>query len=52
VKLGRIGGQQTRGLPVGDRVRINAVMKVETTPDGAVKTTYTAQTVHRLSEPS
>jgi hypothetical protein len=48
VKLGQIGRDQARGLAVGDRVRIDAVMKVETTPGGAVKTTYTAQTVHRL----
>lgn len=52
VRLGRIGGQQTRGLAVGDRVRIDAIMKVETTPGGAVKTTYTAQAVHRLDDPS
>jgi hypothetical protein len=52
VKLGQISGQQTRGLAVGDRVRINAVMRIETTPGGAVKTTYTAQAVHRLDEPS
>lgn len=50
VKLGRIGGEQVRGLAVGDRVRIDAVMKVETTPGGAVKTTYTAQAVHRLHD--
>jgi hypothetical protein len=49
VKLGQIGSDQTRGLAVGDRVRINAVMKIETTPGGATKTTYTAQTVHRLN---
>jgi hypothetical protein len=49
VKLGAISSDQTRGLAVGDRVRINALMKVETTPGGAVKTTYTAQTVQRLN---
>ncbi len=31
------------------RVRIDAIMKVETTPGGAVKTTYTARAVHRLN---
>lgn len=52
IKLGRIGGEETRGLAVGDRVRIDAIMKVETTPGGAVKTSYAAQAVHRLNEPS
>ncbi|MBV8180831.1 MAG: hypothetical protein JO045_18940 [Mycobacterium sp.] len=47
VKLGRISRDEARGLAVGDRVRIDALMKVETTPGGAVKTTYTAQAVHR-----
>ncbi|OBJ81424.1 hypothetical protein A9W97_02430 [Mycobacterium gordonae] len=50
VKLGQISRDAARGLAVGDRVRIDAVMKIETTPGGAVKTTYTAQTVHRLDE--
>lgn len=50
VKLGRIGGHEIRGLAVGDRVRIDAIMKIETTPGGAVKTTYTAQAVHRLGD--
>ncbi|BBZ12295.1 hypothetical protein [Mycobacterium branderi] len=49
VKLGRIGKDQARGLAVGDRVRIDALMKVETTPGGAVKTTYTAQAVRNLN---
>jgi hypothetical protein len=31
-------------------VRIDAIMKIETTPGGAVKTTYTAQAVHRLDD--
>ena len=48
VKLGEINKDDTRGLAVGDRVRIDALMKVETTPGGAVKTTYTAHAVHRL----
>lgn len=37
VKLGRIDPSQTRGLAVGDRVRINATMKIETTPGGNTK---------------
>jgi hypothetical protein len=51
VKLGEISKDDTRGLAVGDRVAIDAVMKVETTPGGAVKTTYTAHAVHRLGDP-
>lgn len=51
VKLGEISKDDTRGLAVGDRVRIDALMKVETTPGGAVKTTYTAHAVHRLGDP-
>ncbi|MEY8014704.1 MULTISPECIES: hypothetical protein [Mycobacteriaceae] len=50
VKLGRIGKDQARGLAVGDRVRIHALMKIETTPGGAVKTTYTAHAVYRLND--
>jgi hypothetical protein len=50
VKLGEINKDDTRGLAVGDRVRIDALMKVETTPGGAVKTTYTAHAVHRQRE--
>lgn len=50
VKLGQIGRDDTRGLAVGDRVRIDALMKIETTPGGAVKTTYTAQAVHRVDD--
>ncbi|ALR10826.1 hypothetical protein MYCSP_04375 [Mycobacteroides saopaulense] len=51
VKLGRIDPGQTRGLAVGDRVRINATMKVETTPGGNTKTTYTAESFERLDTP-
>ncbi|WP_083082637.1 hypothetical protein [Mycobacterium shimoidei] len=40
----RIGGQETRRLAVGDRVRIDAIMKIEPT--------YTAQAVHYLDEQS
>ncbi|MFN6548498.1 hypothetical protein ACK4CT_35625, partial [Mycolicibacterium nivoides] len=50
VKLGRIGKDEAHGLAVGDRVRIEALMKVETTPGGAVKTTYTAQAVRSLDD--
>ncbi len=49
VKLGRLGKDEARGLAVGDRVRIDALMKVETAPGGAVKTTYTAQAVRSLN---
>ncbi|OCB17834.1 hypothetical protein A5689_23860 [Mycobacterium intracellulare subsp. yongonense] len=49
VKLGQIRRDDARGLAVGDRVRIDALMKIETTPGGAVKTTYTAQTVRSLN---
>lgn len=53
VKLGRLGENEVRGLGLGMRVRIDAIMKIETTPGGAVKTTYTAQAVYRLNdEPS
>lgn len=50
VKLGRLGENEVRGLGLGMRVRIDAIMKIETTPGGAVKTTYTAQAVHRLDD--
>lgn len=49
VKLGRISSGQIKGLAVGDRVRIAAIMKTETTAGGSVKITYTAQTFERLS---
>lgn len=48
VKLGRIDPGRTKGLAVGDRVRIEAIMKAETTTGGSVKTTYTARTFERL----
>ncbi|QCH22639.1 hypothetical protein [Mycobacteroides salmoniphilum] len=48
VKLGRIDPSQTRGLAVGDRVRITAIMKIETSPGGNTKTTYTAETFEKL----
>lgn len=48
VKRGRIGSDQIKGLAVGDRVRIHAVMKTESVPGGAIKTTYTAQGFERL----
>ncbi len=48
VKLGRVDPRHTRGLAVGDRVRIEAIMKIETTPGGNTKTTYTAQSVEKL----
>lgn len=52
VKRGRLGEDDLRGHSMGMRVRIDALMKTETTPGGAVKTTYTAQAVHRLDGPS
>lgn len=48
VKLGRIDPTQTKGLAVGDRIRIEASMKTETATGGSVKTTYTAQTFERF----
>lgn len=51
VKLGKVDPEQTRGLAVGDRVRIEAIMKIETTPGGNAKTTYTAQAVQKLRHP-
>ncbi|PND54377.1 hypothetical protein CRM90_28335 [Mycobacterium sp. ENV421] len=50
VKLGRLSENEIRGLGIGMRVRIDAIMKIETTPGGAVKTTYTAHTVDRLDD--
>ncbi|RIR09572.1 hypothetical protein D2E27_20330 [Mycobacteroides abscessus] len=52
VKLGHIDPTQTRGLAVGDRVQINATMKIETTPGGNAKTTYTAESFEKLSPPT
>lgn len=52
VKLGRIDPSQTRGLAVGERIRVEAVMKTETTPGGNTKTTYTAQSFERLNPSS
>jgi hypothetical protein len=49
VKRGRLGEDDLRGHGMGMRVRIDAIMKVETTPGGAVKTTYTAQAVRSLN---
>ncbi len=51
VKLGRIDPSQTRGLAVGERIRVRAIMKTETTPGGNTKTTYTAQSFDRLDPP-
>lgn len=51
VKLGRIDPSQTRGLAVGERIRVRALMKTETTPGGNTKTTYTAQSFERLDPP-
>lgn len=48
VKLGRIDPAQTRGLAVGERIRVEAIMKTETMAGGGVKTTYTAQAFERL----
>lgn len=51
VKLGRIDPRQTRGLAVGERIRVQAIMKTETTPGGNTKTAYTAQSFERLDRP-
>ncbi|GAA2420821.1 hypothetical protein [Mycolicibacterium llatzerense] len=51
VKLGRVDPSQTRGLAVGERIRVQAIMKTETTPGGNTKTTYTAQSFERLDHP-
>jgi len=51
VKLGRIDPSQTRGLAVGERIRVQAIMKTETTAGGNTKTTYTAQSFERLAAP-
>jgi hypothetical protein len=48
VKLGRVDPSQTRGLAVGERIRVQAIMKTETTPGGNTKITYTAQSFERL----
>jgi len=48
VKLGRVDPSQTRGLAVGERIRVQAIMKTETTPGGNTKTTYTAQSFERF----
>lgn len=50
VKLGKVDPGQTRGLAVGDRVRIEAIMKIETTPGGNTKTTYRAESVEKLTK--
>jgi hypothetical protein len=50
VRRGALGEDDLRGHGMGMRVRIEAIMKVETTPGGAVKTTYTAQAVDRLDD--
>jgi hypothetical protein len=49
VKLGRVDPSQTRGLAVGERIRVQAIMKTETTPGGNTRTTYTAQSFERLA---
>lgn len=51
VKLGRIDPSQTRGLAVGERNRVEAIMKTETTPGGNAKTTYMAQSFARIDQP-
>lgn len=51
VKLGRVDPGQTPGLAVGDRVQIDAIMKIETTPGGNAKTSYMAQNCERLHPP-
>lgn len=51
VKLGRVDPGQTRGLAVGERIRVEAIMKTETTPGGNAKTTYTAQSFERVHPP-
>jgi hypothetical protein len=48
VKLGRVDPGQTRGLAVGERIRVQAIVKSETTPGGNTKITYTAQSFDRL----
>jgi hypothetical protein len=53
IRRGHIGPDDVRGLAVGTRVHIDALMKIETTPGGAIKTTYVAQGVRRIDdEPS
>lgn len=51
VKLGCIDPQQTVGLAVGERIRVQAIMKTETTAGGNARTTYTAQAFERLAAP-
>lgn len=51
VKLGRIDPRQTIGLAVGERIRVQAIMKTETIPGGNTKTTYMAQSFDRLDPP-
>jgi hypothetical protein len=51
VQLGRIHPSQTRGLAVGERIRVQAIMKTETAPGGNTKTTYTALSFERLDTP-
>lgn len=52
VKLGRIDPRQTIGLAVGERIRVRAIMKTETTPGGNSKTTYTARSFERIDPAS
>lgn len=52
VRLGRVDASQTRGLAVGERIRVQAIMKTETTTGGNTKTTYTAQSFERLAPPN
>ncbi|MED5813626.1 hypothetical protein VST63_14800 [Mycolicibacterium sp. 050232] len=37
VKLGRIDPSETRGLAVGERIRVEAILKTEITPGGNTK---------------
>ncbi|AGM27610.1 hypothetical protein MABM_23040 [Mycobacteroides abscessus] len=48
VKLGRVDLSQIRGLAVGDRIRVEAIMKTETTPGRNTKTTYTAHSFEKV----
>ncbi len=50
IRRGQIGPDDVRGLAVGTRVRIDALMKIETSPGGAIKTTYVTQAVQRIDE--
>jgi hypothetical protein len=49
IKLGALRENEVRGLGIGMRVRVDAIMKVETTL-GGVRTSYTAQAVHRIDD--